>query len=442
MRQEEWTVEAADAYLNEIPKFTSEKHTAEGLRRMLSYLNALPQEERIVHVAGTNGKGSVCSFLDAVLQKAGKRTARFTSPHLVRVTERFSFDGQEADDALFLEAFEAVKASYAHFEQEGLGHPTYFEYLFLMFMWMVRRKKPEYVILETGLGGRLDATNAVDNPVVSVITTISLEHTAILGDTIEKIANEKAGIIKPGIPVVCSGIVKEAADVIRKRAADFGCDCHVVDDNTFELIQNTYGYIDFLIHNEYYKNDCFRLSTNALYQMENASIALTVCANLCDRGMIKLDNKAVSMAMYDTHWAGRMELLRDNLYVDGAHNPQGIQSFVDSVNSLYENSRLDKATLLFSVVSDKNYDRMIKILCSCKHFRQIYVTITGGIRKLPADIIKETFEAHIKDTPVYVFESVEEAMKKWDNRLMFATGSLYLVGDVDRALEGKENNHD
>ena len=141
-------------------------------------------------------------------------------------------------------------------------------------------------------------------------------------------------------------------------------------------------------------------------------------------------------------WAGRMELLRDNLYVDGAHNPQGIQSFVDSVNSLYENSRLDKATLLFSVVSDKNYDRMIKILCSCKHFRQIYVTITGGVRKLPADIIKETFEAHIKDTPVYVFESVEEAMKKWDNRLMFATGSLYLVGDVDRALEGKENNHD
>ena len=139
MRQEEWTVEAADAYLNEIPKFTSEKHTAEGLRRMLSYLNALPQEERIVHVAGTNGKGSVCSFLDAILQKAGKQTARFTSPHLVRVTERFSFDGQEADDALFLEAFEAVKASYVHFEQEGLGRPTYFEYLFLMFMWMVRR---------------------------------------------------------------------------------------------------------------------------------------------------------------------------------------------------------------------------------------------------------------------------------------------------------------
>ncbi len=152
-----------------------------------------------------------------------------------------------------------------------------------MAVYYYNRQNVDYVVMETGLGGRLDATNAVDNPVVSVITTISLEHTAILGDTIEKIATEKAGIIKPGIPVVCSGIVKEAADVI-KRAADFGCDCHVVDDNTFELIQNTYGNIDFLIHNEYYKNDCFRLATNALYQIENASIALTVCANLCDRG--------------------------------------------------------------------------------------------------------------------------------------------------------------
>lgn len=163
---------------------------------MLSYLNALPQEERIVHVAGTNGKGSVCSFLDAVLQKAGKRTARFTSPHLVRVTERFSFDGQEADDALFLEAFEVVKASYVHFEQEGLGHPTYFEYLFLMFMWMVRRKKPEYVILETGLGGRLDATNCIEHPALTVITSISLDHMEYLGGTVTQIAGEKAGILK------------------------------------------------------------------------------------------------------------------------------------------------------------------------------------------------------------------------------------------------------
>lgn len=420
--------------LDSISQFASSTGLERG-RQLLHDMNNPEKSLKIIHVAGTNGKGSVCAYIAGILQHNGYKTGLFTSPHLDDITERIRINGIMISQEDFEEA-------YWYVEEHRTQELAYFDYLFGMAMYYYSKHDVDYVVMETGLGGKLDATNAVDNPVVSVITTISLEHTAILGDTIEKIANEKAGIIKPGIPVVCSGIVKEAADVIRKRAADFGCDCHVVDDNTFELIQNTYGYIDFLIHNEYYKNDCFRLSTNALYQMENASIALTVCANLCDRGMIKLDNKAVSMAMYDTHWAGRMELLRDNLYVDGAHNPQGIQSFVDSVNSLYENSRLDKATLLFSVVSDKNYDRMIKILCSCKHFRQIYVTITGGIRKLPADIIKETFEAHIKDTPVYVFESVEEAMKKWDNRLMFATGSLYLVGDVDRALEGKENNHD
>ena len=420
--------------LNRISQFAPSTGVERG-RRVLRNCGNPEKDLKIIHVAGTNGKGSTCAYIAQILQSNGYKTGLFTSPHLVDIRERIKINGQMISKSDFEEAYNAV-------ENCRTQELAYFDYMLVIAMYYFKKQNVDYVVMETGLGGRLDATNAIENPVISVITTISLEHAAILGDTVEKIAAEKAGIIKLGIPVVCSGVVKEAARVIKSRAEEMESDCCVVDENTFELVQNTYGYIDFLIHNEYYKNDCFRLSTNALYQMENASIALTVCANLCDRGMIKLDNKAVSMAMYDTHWAGRMELLRDNLYVDGAHNPQGIQSFVDSVNSLYENSRLDKATLLFSVVSDKNYDRMIKILCSCKHFRQIYVTITGGVRKLPADIIKETFEAHIKDTPVYIFESVEEAMKKWDNRLMFATGSLYLVGDVDRALEGKENNHD
>ena len=394
-----------------------------------------PEEKlNIIHVAGTNGKGSTCAYIAQILQENGYKTGLFTSPHLVDVRERIRINNEMISKDDFVKAYEYV-------EEHSSGELAYFDYLFGMAMYYYNMQNVDYVVMETGLGGRLDATNAVKNPLISVITTISLEHTAILGDTIEKIATEKAGIIKPGIPVVCSGVDRQAAKVIKETADDNGSPCIIIDENIYELKQNTYGYIDFLIHNEYYKNDCFRLATNALYQMENASIALTVCAVLKDSG-VKLDDRLTKEAVSKTHWAGRMELLRDNLYVDGAHNPQGIQSFVDSVNSLYENSRLDKATLLFSVVSDKNYDRMIKILCGCKHFRQIYVTITGGVRKLPADIIKKTFEEHMKDTAVYVFESVEEAMKKWDNRLMFATGSLYLVGDVDRALERKENNHD
>ena len=197
----------------------------------------------------------------------------------------------------------------------------------------------------------------------------------------------------------------------------------------------------FLIHNEYYKNDCFRLATNALYQIENASIALTVCAVLKDSG-VKLDDRLTKEAVSKTHWAGRMEPVKENLYVDGAHNPQGIRSFVDSVNSLYESEELSDATLLFSVVSDKNYEQMIKILCECEHFKHIYVTMTGGARRLSSEIIKQTFEVYLPGISIEISDSVDRVIHEWDNGLMFATGSLYLVGDVVRALERKENNHD
>lgn len=394
-----------------------------------------PEEKlNIIHVAGTNGKGSTCAYIAQILQENGYKTGLFTSPHLVDVRERIRINNEMISKDDFVKAYEYV-------EEHSSGELAYFDYLFGMAMYYYNMKNVDYVVMETGLGGRLDATNAVKKPLISVITTISLEHTAILGDTIEKIAAEKAGIIKPGIPVVCSGVDRQAAKVIKETADDNGSPCIVIDENTYELKQNTYGYIDFLIHNEYYKNDCFRLATNALYQMENASIALTVCAVLKDSG-VKLDDRLTKEAVGKTYWAGRMELVKDNLYVDGAHNPQGIRSFVDSVDSLYESEKLSDATLLFSVVSDKNYDQMIKILCECKHFKCVYVTMTGGVRRLSSEIIKQAFEAHLPGISIEIFDSVDSAIHEWDNGLMFATGSLYLVGDVVRALERKENNHD
>ena len=225
--------------LDSISQFASSTGLERG-RQLLHDMNNPEKSLKIIHVAGTNGKGSVCAYIAGILQHNGYKTGLFTSPHLDDITERIRINGIMISQEDFEEA-------YWYVEEHRTQELAYFDYLFGMAMYYYSKHDVDYVVMETGLGGKLDATNAV----VSVITTISLEHTAILGDTIEKIANEKAGIIKPGIPVVCSGIVKEAADVIRKRAADFGCDCHVVDDNTFELIQNTYGYIDFLIHNEY-----------------------------------------------------------------------------------------------------------------------------------------------------------------------------------------------
>ena len=416
--------------LDSISQFASSTGLERG-RQLLHDMNNPEKSLKIIHVAGTNGKGSVCAYIAGILQHNGYKTGLFTSPHLDDITERIRINGIMISQEDFEEA-------YWYVEEHRTQELAYFDYLFGMAMYYYSKHDVDYVVMETGLGGKLDATNAVDNPVVSVITTISLEHTAILGDTIEKIANEKAGIIKPGIPVVCSGIVKEAADVIRKRAADFGCDCHVVDDNTFELIQNTYGYIDFLIHNEYYKNDCFRLSTNALYQMENASIALTVCANLCDRGMIKLDNKAVSMAMYDTHWAGRMELLRDNLYVDGAHNPGAIEAFAESVK-LINREKKEEPIVIFSAVSDKKYEQMIKYLCEHVPAKTYIVTEIEDQRRVPAEELGRVFRQFTKREVLVrtdLKDAIETAFAVRGDSEIYCLGSLNLVEKVKKLLEG------
>lgn len=357
MQQKKWTVQAADAYLNEIPKFTSEKHTEEGLRRMLSHLGAMPERQKVIHVAGTNGKGSVCSFLDAILQSAGKKTARFTSPHLVRVTERFSFEGREVDDALFLEAFEAVRASYVYFEQEGLGRPTYFEYLFLMFMWMVKQKQPEYVILETGLGGRLDATNCLETPVLTVITSISLDHMEYLGNTVEQIAGEKAGILKPKIPVVYDDTDASASAVIRARAEELSCPAYPVSPSVYTGLQREKGGIHIRLKGEI----SLFIPFEAEYQAVNACLAFQSAR------LLAVDAKTAAAGIRTAVWRGRMEAVQEGVYLDGAHNEGGIRAFAEAAVAIAaernrNSGKKGRIFLLFAAVSDKNYESMLEIL--------------------------------------------------------------------------------
>ena len=194
----------AAAYIEEIPKFTK-KHSLDHTREFLKRLGDPALDRKIIHVAGTNGKGSVCAYIKAILTAEGKKTGFFTSPHLVSVNERIEICGKPVDDDAFFRIFEEVYKIAGEMEAEGLGHPSYFEFLFGMGMKAFAASDVEYIILETGLGGRLDATNAVPEPFLTVITSISLDHTDILGDTIEKIAGEKAGIIKKGVPVIFDG---------------------------------------------------------------------------------------------------------------------------------------------------------------------------------------------------------------------------------------------
>ena len=193
--------EEAVAYIEDIPRFTTKNsldHTRECMRRL-----GHPQKKfRVIHVAGTNGKGSVCAYLDSMLRAGGYKVGLFTSPHLVKINERFKINGEMISDERFVKAFEEVQKIIKKAQEDGLDHPSYFETLFLMGMVVFKEADVDYVVLETGLGGRLDATNTVDHPLACIITSISLDHVEYLGDTIGKIAGEKAGIIKPQVPVI------------------------------------------------------------------------------------------------------------------------------------------------------------------------------------------------------------------------------------------------
>ena len=191
-------------YIESTPKFTK-KNKPENTAELIRRLGNPERRMRVIHVAGTNGKGSVCAFLASILEKAGKRTGLFTSPHLVEITERFQIDQTSVSHETFTDAFVRVKREIDAMIADGYAHPAYFELLFAAGLLMFEEAGVEYLVLETGLGGRLDATNLVERPIACVLTSISLDHMEYLGDTVAKIAAEKAGIIKEGVPVVYDG---------------------------------------------------------------------------------------------------------------------------------------------------------------------------------------------------------------------------------------------
>ena len=269
-------------YLLAIPLWTKKKNTLDEVRHFLKELGNPDEQLRIIHVAGTNGKGSVCADLTAMLMEAGYHVGTFVSPHLTDVTERFLVDGVPVEEAGFSESFGRVKAVTDRLTSEGYAHPTFFEFVFLMAMDLYGRRKPDFVVLETGLGGRLDTTNVIRHPLACVITSISLDHTQYLGDTVELIAAEKAGIIKPGVPVVYDNNDRAAGAVIAEAADRLG--------------SAAYG----LTADDSYRDVSFA----APYQAMNAALAVKVLEILDIAGVTP---DICKKALLSVCWTGRMQ---------------------------------------------------------------------------------------------------------------------------------------
>lgn len=429
------TFEEAVAYLYDVPRFTK-KNTLEDTRDYLHSLGDPDKSLKIIHVAGTNGKGSVCAYLRNILEAAGKKVAVFTSPHLVDVRERFLVNGQMIEKQTFLDAFLQIYNSLdwnALEAEESAYHPTFFEYLFFMAMIIFSKQDIDYCILETGLGGRLDATNAVSNKELAVITRISLDHVEYLGDTIAKIAGEKAGIMQAGAPVVFTDAEAAATAVFVERAAELGISAQGVSKSDYAFLNFKNKTIDFSVRTRYYDYISLTLHTIARYQMENAALAVRAI-EILDKGQT-ISAEAIKQGISACKWAGRMEEILPEVYVDGAHNEDGIRAFLETVRE----DGLQKRTLLFSVVSDKDYAPMIRQVAESGLFDRIAIAHMNTGRAASLEVLRELFEAY-PSVNYSLYTKVDTALQallgsRKEGERIYIAGSLYLVGEIKESLD-------
>ena len=435
----------AEEYILEIPKFAG-KHTLAETRRLLKQITGGGGKSKIIHVAGTNGKGSVCTYLRAVLENAGYSVGVFTSPHLVTMRERICIGEEMISEADFVAAYKVVLQAVQDMQEqaakeagstaEATGnstqaenmHPSFFEFLFLMAMAYFTEKEPDYIILETGLGGRLDATNAIPKKEISVITRIGLDHTEYLGETLEEIAGEKAGIMKEMTPVVYWQTNDTVSRVFTKKADELQICAYPVSKEDYTFLNFNNKNIDFSYRSIYYDNIRLCVNTIAHYQMENATLAMRVLEVLL--GKDNITSADMQKGLQKAFWAGRMEEIKPEVFVDGAHNGDGIRAFLETVS---RDGCVENRHLLFGVVQDKDFHHMIEEIADSGLFADIAVVRLKSARTADMKQLQETFLKSGQDIVCYeTVKAAFEAMlsRKQEGERLYIAGSLYLVGEI------------
>lgn len=422
-----YTYKEAEEYILNIPRFAG-KHTLEDTKKLLEQINGSGLKSKVIHVAGTNGKGSVCAYLQSLLLEAGFSVGMFTSPHLQTMRERIRINGTMLTEEEFTEAFVYIRELVK--EEE---HPSVFEFIFLMAMYCYGKAEPDYIILETGLGGRLDATNAVDEKEIAVITHMGLDHTEYLGDTLEKITAEKAGILRKGAPLVYSRTNTAVSAILSESAEKLQISAFEVSKKDYTFLKIHHKGIDFSYRSLYYDSIRLRLNTIAAYQMENAALALRTLEVLLGKEVMQ--KEVMQRGIEKAFWAGRMEEILPEVYVDGAHNEDGIRAFLETVK---EDGCPGNRYLFFGVAQDKQYERMIEQIASSGLFIKVFPVQMKNARALSWESLKEII---LNYTGRYDggYSSVREALQalsdiRREQDRVYITGSLYLVGEIKELL--------
>lgn len=433
-------------YIYDIPKFTK-KRTMAQTKSLMDFFDNPQNTFKYIHIAGTNGKGSVSAMLEHCLRVCGFKTGLFTSPHLVKINERLCINGVMISDEDFTVLFNEVKEKLEEYIRQGGTHPTFFEILYLMAIVWFKKCGVEYAVIETGLGGRLDATNVIEQPILTVITSIGLDHMQYLGNTISQIAGEKAGIIKENVPVVYDDTNEEASDVILKRALECHAPAYAINDTNIKDIQMisdgyVYKWQTNTDKNTAKKDILVTLHMLGTYQLQNSAIAVMAMQQLFQNGCIpqKMSamqfNEAVCQGIAGTRWAGRMEKVTDHLYIDGAHNDAGIKALVQTIQTRFKD---EDVYLLFAVAEDKDYTDMIKDLCKLPMVKGVVVTALDNERRTDIDIVTRLFEknghAFIKCS-YNIKEALAMAEEMASSNVVCCCGSLYLAGSIKTIIGG------
>ena len=395
-----------------------------------------------IQIAGTNGKTSTTRFTAAILRGEGLRCALYTSPQLVRYPERMEIDGAPISDDLFAQGISAAYEAGRRVNErraaagENIFTITPFDLLTVAALTVYALEGVDVAVLEVGMGGRWDATSATD-PHVVAITGIGLDHMRILGNTLAEIAGEKAGIMVPGVPVIYDGNDPDAAGVMREHAEKLGCPYYELKREDTEIHKITKDGIRFSLKDETYGDTVFDIPFIARYQVMNAALAVKTIQVLEDQIPVSLE--ALKAGMAKTRWQGRMETVLPGVIVDGAHNEDGVEKFVETAEHFQKEFPL---TLLFSAVDDKDYTDMIRTICSRIRFRHVIVTQVGGYRKVPVEELAEIFREDgvpeveaIEDVPAAFERAVKE---KGEDGMLFCVGSLYLVGEIKAVIRRKK----
>ena len=403
------------------------KHAKIGLTRMKDLLKLLgnPQKDmKYIHIAGTNGKGSASIMSQSILTKAGYRTGRYISPHIDTFNERMSIDGELISDEELREEAKRIKEAIRQMNEE----PTDFEIITAMAFDWFHRKHCDLVVLEVGMGGRLDATNVITSPLCSVIMHIGLDHTEFLGNTVQEIAREKAGIIKAHCPVIVYDQAEDVLDVIRKYAYNIQADMHVTapdlcEMETASLHEQIFSYRSHL-H--------IRLNMPGRYQIRNACVVLDLMDLLRTHGF-PVSETAIREGLQDVRWPGRYELMQDDpaVILDGAHNPNGVEALVDSLQASFPKRKI---IFVVGVMRDKDiHDMILKTAPYAKEFIA-EVPISGYDRTLQIDALMKEIRSCFSG-PVTPADSVNEGLtvalahaERSDVIVCF--GSLYQVAAV------------